>query len=141
MELILNLVWVCVAIAGVCVQLFTATRAAESAGRVNRSRKILAMLCALVILFFVISMTDDLHDQEVMLEESRSSGVAMGARISDGSGHDRLVSSLLLEMVRPASLAPPQLVWNRFLKHEDFRPVLARVREGWFGRAPPPALV
>jgi len=35
------------------------------------------MTCTVVILFFVISMTDDLHEQQMAVEESRSSRAAL----------------------------------------------------------------
>src|SRR6267378_5709408 len=79
MELALNLLWVCVAIAGIgllCRSLSRATACPER--RPSNWRKIVAMSCALVILFFVISMTDDLHDQEILVEESKSSRILSG---------------------------------------------------------------
>jgi hypothetical protein len=33
-------------------------------------------MSALVILFFVISMTDDLHNQQVLVEDRKSVGIA-----------------------------------------------------------------
>jgi|SRR5580693_9181259 hypothetical protein len=83
MELALNLVWVCVAIVGIVVQFIVLSRAAKP-GDLPRShwRKTIAMGCTLVILFFVISMTDDLHQQEIVLEESKSSRVLSGTGAS-----------------------------------------------------------
>lgn len=70
MELTLNLVWVGVAIAGIVLQWMTMSRASRSSDpSASTGQRIIAMGCALVILFFVISMTDDLHDQAVMFEE------------------------------------------------------------------------
>lgn len=82
MELTLNLVWVCVAIAGILAQAVVLSRArATSDGHASTRQKIVAMGCALVILFFVISMTDDLHNQQVLVEERKGSRIAavMGA--------------------------------------------------------------
>jgi hypothetical protein len=76
MELTLNLVWLCVAIVGLKLLWGSLSRAeAHSDQSPDRWRKIVAMSCALVILFFVISMTDDLHDQEIFVEESKSSRI------------------------------------------------------------------
>jgi len=73
MEIALNLAW-----------LFLATTSLVLAGRrLSRSAKsrklraaewpsLIALCCALVILFFVISMTDDIHDQQIVSEDSRS---------------------------------------------------------------------
>src|SRR5260370_15249693 len=47
------------------------------------------MSCALIILFFVISMTDDLHDQEIAVEENKSSRIipAMESSAASAPGH------------------------------------------------------
>jgi|SRR5215469_5971392 len=74
MELTLNLVWVCVAIAGILAQVAVLSRAsASSDGHASARQKAVAMCCALVILFFVISMTDDLHGQAILFEEKKPS--------------------------------------------------------------------
>ena len=76
MELTLNLVWVCVAIAGILAMVAVLTRAsATKDGPVSTRQKVVAMCCALVILFFVISMTDDLHGEAILFEEKRPSQV------------------------------------------------------------------
>jgi hypothetical protein len=72
MELALNLIWVCVALFGCALLHSNLSRASgHPAGRTSNRQKIIAMGCALIILFFVISMTDDLHDQEIFVEESK----------------------------------------------------------------------
>ena len=72
MELALNLIWVCVALFGCALLRSNLSRASgHPAGRTSNRQKIIAMGCALIILFFVISMTDDLHDQEIFAEESK----------------------------------------------------------------------
>jgi hypothetical protein len=72
MELALNLIWVCVALLGCSLLGSNLSRASKpTVGRPSDRQKIIAMGCALIILFFVISMTDDLHDQEVFVEESK----------------------------------------------------------------------
>jgi hypothetical protein len=79
MELTLNLVWLCVAIVGLKLLCGSLSRADTPSDRSpSHWRKIVAMSCALVILFFVISMTDDLHDQEILVEESKSSRILSG---------------------------------------------------------------
>ena len=72
MELALNLIWLCLAIVGIAILVCNLSRAPERGSREpSNGQKIVAMTCALIILFFVVSMTDDLHDQEVAVEESR----------------------------------------------------------------------
>lgn len=71
MELVLNLVWLVVAAAG----LILAGWQLSGTGGTKRFRKwhsLIALCCVLVILFFVISMTDDLHEQQIASEESHS---------------------------------------------------------------------
>jgi len=76
MELTLNLVWVVVALVGILAQVAVLTRAATCSDRPATTRqRIVAMCCALVILFFVISMTDDLHNQAILFEEKKPSRV------------------------------------------------------------------
>jgi len=83
MELALNLLWLCVAIVGIVVQFLVLSRAATPGDQARSHwRKTIAMGCTLVILFFVISMTDDLHQQEIVLEESKSSRVLSGTGVS-----------------------------------------------------------
>jgi hypothetical protein len=76
MELALNLVWLCVAIAGFALLFVTVSASAPSDRPHSHWRKIVAMSCTLVILFFVISMTDDLHEQEMVVEDSKTLRVA-----------------------------------------------------------------
>src|SRR5260370_13114059 len=76
MELALNLVWVCVAIVGIGLLGRSLSHTTACPHRPpSQWRKIVAMSCALIILFFVISMTDDLHDQEIAVEENKSSRI------------------------------------------------------------------
>ena len=72
MELALNLVWVCLALSGIALLWGELSRSSENESRRSSNhQKIIAMICTLIILFFVVSMTDDLHDQEVVVEDSR----------------------------------------------------------------------
>jgi hypothetical protein len=75
MELALNLVWLCVAIAGIAVLFATLSTSPPSDRPARPWQKIVAMSCTLIILFFVISMTDDLHEQEMVVEENKVSRV------------------------------------------------------------------
>jgi hypothetical protein len=86
MELALNLVWVCVAIVGIgllCRSLAHTAPCPDQPG--GHWRKIVAMSCALIILFFVISMTDDLHDQEIVVEENKFSRIVPATGTSAAS--------------------------------------------------------
>src|SRR5437667_9727436 len=106
MELALNLVWLFVAI----VRIGVLWRSLSCPARPNRPasnwRKIVAISCALIILFFVISMTDDLHDQEIMVEDNRSSRIVNAARISAPYPSGHAISAVFLLFSAVASFAP-----------------------------------
>jgi hypothetical protein len=97
MELALNLVWVCVAIVGVALLCRSLSRTAACPERPpSHWRKIMAMSCALIILFFVISMTDDLHGQEIVVEENKSSRMVPAPGISALSAPGHSISAVFL---------------------------------------------
>ena len=106
MELTLNLVWVGVAIIGVLVQIVLLARAPQREGH---WQKIVAMACALVILFFVISMTDDLHDQALLLEERKLARVSVGTKASAQHASDRAFAYHLEHFFPVAQFSPPSL--------------------------------
>lgn len=136
MELTLNLIWVCVAIVGILVQIVMLSRASAER-RESPWRKAVAMGCALVILFFVISMTDDLHNQTLVFEESKLSRIAPAARVSSYSISHRLIVPDFAALIAPANVSPPPPAWSRLTVHPDFLFTPAVVREMVFGRAPP----
>jgi hypothetical protein len=98
MELALNLIWVCVALSGCALLAANLSRTSGSAeGRPSNRQKIIAMSCALIILFFVISMTDDLHDQEILVEDSKSLRVITGTgSTSLAAAHSAAIPAFLL---------------------------------------------
>jgi len=115
MELTLNLIWVCVALAGCALLAGNLSRASGCpAGRPSNRQKIIAMSCALIILFFVISMTDDLHDQEIFVEESKS------LRVINGSTSPALAAA-------HSTVAPPFLLFFSFTR-SSFNFALPAVR-------------
>jgi hypothetical protein len=138
MELTLNLVWVCVAIAGILVQIVMLSRAGGYADRPsNHCQKILAMICALVILFFVISMTDDLHDQTLLIEERRISRMAAGADIPAHPASTRWIPIGLLLHFSPVAFMPPLPAERRLVERSESLFVPAIEGESLCGRAPP----
>ena len=71
MELLLNLIWLLLALAA-----YTALRGSTRICRKDRSASLqcwLALGCALVVLFPVISATDDVHAMRAEIEESPAS--------------------------------------------------------------------
>jgi hypothetical protein len=141
MELALNLAWVCVAIAGIAVQFIMLSRGAPSSGQPpGRWRKIVAMSCSLVILFFVISMTDDLHDQEIMVEESKFSRIVPGTGTSSQPSPDRVVPVVFLLTFTAAGLTPALPAVRRPMEPSEALFAAAIERDLLCGRAPPASL-
>ena len=71
MELLLNLVWLLMALPA--YWLWRRGAGARAARRIAALQFLLALACALVLLFPVISATDDLHAMRAEMEESASS--------------------------------------------------------------------
>ncbi len=138
MELVLNLVWVCVAIAGVLVLAVTLLRDDRPLPpSASCGRKIIAMSCTLVILFFVISMTDDLHDQEVLIEERKTLRISAG---TETVGHPPSARSMPLNFLMvflpvPSSLGLP--VVRRGIDPAEFLFAATIDHENLCSRAPP----
>jgi hypothetical protein len=139
MELTLNLIWLGVAVVAILAQMVMLFRAGATAWRrENQWPKIVAMACALVILFFVISMTDDLHDQALLIEERKLGRIALGAQSSADPGSERFLShhSLLFFFVAPFSL-PPLLALSKLGPQFDPQFAPAIESNSLCTRAPP----
>ena len=138
MELILNLVWVGVAIAGSVLLWITLSRAGKSSAEcVSTRQKIVAMGCALVILFFVISMTDDLHDQAIMLEEKKPSRVFSQMASPTLSSSAQVIPLVFLLFVSQAGLVLALTAVRRLVDRRPI-PVAPSIVCGRIdGRAPP----
>jgi hypothetical protein len=140
MELALNLTWLCLALAGFALlvgNLSWATTQAEQ--RPSNRQKIMAMTCALIILFFVVSMTDDLHDQEIFVEESKLLKVVNGtASPALAATHSAVVPPLLLFFGFPhSSFAFRLLTVRRLLEPLEVSFTQAFSSRSLCGRAPP----
>ena len=141
MELTLNLVWVCVAIVAVLAQIVTLSNNGASLRRPSiRGRKVIAMGCALVILFFVISMTDDLHDQEVLTEERKVSQMVAGADAPGTAASARSIPVDFLLFFPPEAFSPALPAVGRLLESPESPFAPAIEGETLRGRAPPLSL-
>jgi len=141
MELALNLLWVCVAIAGIgllCGSLFRAAACPDR--RPSNWRKIVAMSCALIILFFVISMTDDLHDQEIVVEENKSSRIVPVPGISALSAPGHAIPAVFLVFSVLTSFAPALPSARRPVDGPKVISAAEILRDRLYGRAPPASL-
>jgi hypothetical protein len=144
MELALNLVWVCLALSGFA--LLTSNLSSSSGcsdRRPSNRQKIVAMSCAVIILFFVVSMTDDLHDQEIFVEESKSLRVMTGTGSpSLAAAHSTVTPAFLLffDFTRSSfTFALPAV--RRLLEPLEVSFTAAISRRSLCGRAPPTPLV
>jgi hypothetical protein len=70
MEFALNLAWLCIAIIFVSLFVFYRRNARGKGGSVAPWRMWVAIGCGLILLFFVISCTDDLNEQILTIEDS-----------------------------------------------------------------------
>src|SRR2546426_1953964 len=83
MELLLNVFWFLLALLG--IGLWWARRSRASQNRVEPRqllREAVSLGCVLVLLFFAISLTDDLHAVPAIAEESRSSRDRKSTRLN-----------------------------------------------------------
>lgn len=142
MELTLNLVWVCVAVAGILAQAVMLSRGtAPSEGHASTRQKIVAMGCALVILFFVISMTDDLHNQQVLVEERKGSRIAAVTEAAVPSASARAISVDLFLFFPPKAPSFTLGAMGSVLSPCESLFVTAVEGETLYGRAPPASLI
>jgi hypothetical protein len=143
MELALNLIWVCVALFGCALLGSNLSRASKpSVGRPSNRQKMIAMGCALIILFFVISMTDDLHDQEIFVEESKFLRVIGGSHSpSLAASHSTVARPFLLFFgLFRSSFAFGLPAVRRLLEPLEASFTAAIDSDQLNGRAPPPSL-
>jgi hypothetical protein len=140
-ELALNLVWLCVAIVGLKLLCRSLSRAEALSDRPpNHWRKIVAMSCALVILFFVISMTDDLHDQEILVEESKSSRILSGMDASSPAVPGPVVPLVFLLFSALVCVVPALPAARRLVESPQVLYAAAVDCDRLCGRAPPASL-
>ena len=141
MELTLNLVWVCVAVAAILAQIATLSGNGASLRRpASIARKGIAMGCALVILFFVISMTDDLHNQQVLVEDRKSSRIAVVTATPANPASLRHVPIHVLTFSPPLTASSTSTGVRRGIENAEFLPLAEVAHENLCGRAPPPSL-
>lgn len=137
MELTLNLLWVCVAIAGILALVAVLSRAAVSSdGSASTAQKTVAMCCTLVILFFVISMTDDLHDQAILFEEKRPS-LVLFETAKPALSSTQVIPFVFLLFVSFAGLLPALRAARRPFDPPQLATAASIDREPFGGRAPP----
>jgi hypothetical protein len=136
MELALNIFWLILALGGL---FYWMSRKPKYSSGHTRSmawrRGLVSLCCVLVVLFPVISMTDDLHDEVAVLEKSKSS--QMGLRNDDRPGSSFVRLHTPLHGLPPLKHFPSRwqpVGWVVFPDHLVAQGYFARVS---LGRAPP----
>ena len=81
MELLLNLAWLLLAVPAYSI--WRSCRQGRAGTRMSSAQCVLALGCALVVLFPVVSATDDLHVVQAEMEESRGNKRSICQKGSD----------------------------------------------------------
>jgi hypothetical protein len=141
MELALNLVWLCLALSGFALLGANLSRASELSSREPSDRqKIIAMTCTVVILFFVISMTDDLHDLQMAVEESRSLRITTEPGSPSRVTAHPVVAPAFLLFITPARLSFDLSAVRMLLEPLEVSFTAVISQKSLRGRAPPASL-
>ncbi|MGA2984035.1 MAG: hypothetical protein ABSG32_09480 [Terriglobia bacterium] len=135
MEVLLNTIWLLVAIGAFLFwrpEKYTRTPTARDH---KKSFGILALACALVLLFPVISLTDDLHAEQVTMEDS-SRAIMKARALAQGclrAGRTALIAAVTIP---PYSADAPHFFFASVLRVEKCFFCLALIFPHE-GRAPP----
>jgi hypothetical protein len=108
MEAVLNLIWLIVALAGVWVWRFRWARSRQNSNRWAPTECV-AIVCALALLFPVISLSDDLHPESLAVDSStgKRNGSQLLARSLQPHEPGKIAKAHLGVAVLPARAASP----------------------------------
>jgi hypothetical protein len=115
MEVLLNTIWLLVAIAAVLFWLALEEQGAAARHEHSQSYRVVALACVLILLFPVISVTDDLHQEQAVMEDSSRSamksralaeGCLRAGRVSPPAILATLASFVTAPQVCVAKVAP-----------------------------------
>lgn len=109
MELLLNLAWLLLALPA--YWLWRDHNRAPAGRRFNSAQCLLALGCALVILFPVVSATDDLHAMRAEMEESPASKRSVSHRTSDKPSAPKAQSQPALAVIS-TSIIKDDAAWQ-----------------------------
>ena len=130
MELVLNLFWVAIALAAFCALL----RRRRAASQVPYAKALLALACVLVLLFPVVSASDDLHPAQAVLEEAtkRIQQLVAPLHHAQSVSHGNMIPQLLAIYLLFALVALQ--AWQPIAQEAR---VIHRARLSRTGRSPP----
>lgn len=133
MELLLNLVWLTVALTGMSAFL-RRRRSCSWTARVPYVKALLALACMLVLLFPVVSASDDLHPAQAVLDDASKRIHQLAAPLQHGQGNAPLggLPALLATVILCSLLV---VTWPR--PNVQAHRVLTRERLPRAGRSPP----
>jgi hypothetical protein len=134
MELLLNLFWLTVALLTVGLW-WRDARSAGSHPSGRRLSQLVVLSCGLVLLFPVVSVTDDLHPLRPEMEESNRSKKIKGTA-DNSSQHAGVFGPVPAQVVACFSFAPRSRTWGQVLIQLTPVPKSADVCAGAC-RAPP----
>lgn len=137
MEIALNIFWLLLAVASLVAWTRLAGTATGRRQRHQSQRRLLTLCYTLVLLFPVISMTDDLHGEEAALEEPPAAKALLKA-VNDGThaSHPGKFQSPLALATDPASVAHCEC-FGWYVVDPSFLPPRTVSIEHPLGRAPP----
>ncbi len=138
MEVLLNTIWLLVAVGAFLIWRPMKIRGTPTDRGLGNSFGIVALACALVLLFPVVSLTDDLHAEQVALEGSSRS--LMKAR-NMAQGSLRAGSSSFVAAVGNAPyLAAALHLFSGLVVPVETRLFCLTLISAHEGRSPPPKL-
>lgn len=139
MESFLNILWVLIALAALGT--WRACWIHERARRRDPIREWAAVICALVLLFFAVSLSDDLHLSLVLLEEGAGGRKHTAIWDAHCSTHDqsRLTAAHPGAALTGAVFFPPLATFVSLRPSEQRSPIVVD-SDVQLGRAPPYSL-
>jgi hypothetical protein len=137
MESLLNILWVLTAVAGLCVWRLRWLRQ-EGISERTPAQEWTAMIAALVLLFFAVSLTDDLHSELLLNDEGAT---ARRCSLVSSCGHAATHGANAIHVANAAIMPEPvtivrPLLCARIATIERI-PAFEGVFDSSSGRAPP----
>lgn len=132
MELLLNLAWLLLALPA--YWLWRSSRGAAAGRRLTTLQSVFSLACALVILFPVISATDDLCVMRAEIEESPSTKRSICQKSTERISPGKWLGQPLLAMAS-SSFVPADDAWH--LPPTSARSLTSAPAVARTGRAPP----
>jgi hypothetical protein len=132
MELFLNLVWLLLAVPAYC--LWRKARRGPNLDGQSSLQYLLALGCALVLLFPVVSATDDLHAMSAEMEESSKRGIRQTVSEKSCTGQSGWHASPAVA-ASVSVFVPLSRTWFKLRVPELF--FAATLHKARAGRAPP----